>query len=255
MWRFIVVLLLVISGCTRYARPRSLESDPAIVLSRIEARRQVLPTLAVDARASYYAPEGARKGAVVLVVQRPAALRFEALSPTDDLVAILTSDGERFTQHERGSDLCHTGPACPRNIGRLLPLPLRGEDIVHVLLGGTPLIAHTAAEVGWDEDDGLAVLRLRGDGVEQEIGADPCSWEVYRSEIRKGGDVVMSLTFDDWRPVGDARLPHVLQALMPAQDVDLKLVYRAVDPGVEVDAETFRYPCPAGTRPVELPCE
>lgn len=260
MLRTILLLPLLLAtlapGCTRYARPRSLETDPARALALIEARRQAIPRLAVDARASYYAPEGARKGSVVLVLQRPASLRFEALTPTDDLVAILTSDGERFTQYERGSDACYTGPACPRNIARLLPLPLAGEDIVHVLLGGTPIIEHTSAEVDWDEDEGLAVLRLHGaGGVVQEIGADPCSWEVWRSEITKDGDTVMLLTLEDWKSVGDARLPQELQVLMPEQDVDLKLVYRAVDRGVEVDADTFRYTCPAGTKPVELPCE
>lgn len=251
-----ILLLLAIGGCTRYARPRSLEVDPVRALARVEARRQVLPRLAVDARASYYAPEGARKGSVVLVLERPASLRFEALSPTDDLLAILTSDGERFTQYERGADVCHTGPACARNVARLLPIPLRGEDVVHVLLGGSPIIDATPVEVGWDEDEGLAVLRLEGkDGVAQEIAADPCSWEVWRSEVTKDGDTVMRLTFDGWEGGPEARLPREVRVEMPAQDVDLKLVYRAVDPDVELEDDTFRYACPSGTQAVELPCD
>lgn len=248
-------LLLALPGCTKYARPRSLETDPTRALERIEARRQAVPKLAVDARASYYANSEARKGTVVLVLKRPASLRFEALTPTDDLIAILTADGERFTQYERGADVCHTGPACPRNVARLLPIPLRAEDVVHVLLGGTPVIAGAPVDVGWDEDEGLAVLRIAGEGTEQVIGADPCSWEVWSSEITRGGETVLRLTFDGWEGPSGARAPREVRVEVPPEDVDLKLVYRAVDPDVEVDAETFRYQCPSGVTAVELPCD
>lgn len=256
--RFIGALALVacaLPSCSRYARPRSLETDPAVAEARILARRGVLPRLSIDARASYYADDGARKGTVVMVLERPAKVRFEALTPTDDMLAILTSDGERFVQYERGSNLCNTGDACPENVARLVPIPMRGEDLVDVLLGGTPLIAATKRSLRWDSSDGFLVLELAGDaGVVQEVSVDPCSYELYRSEVLRGGDTVFVISMDGWHDVGGARLPTEIRFEMPERDIDLKLVYRAVDPNVDTDESTFRFTCPEGTVEQLHPC-
>jgi outer membrane lipoprotein-sorting protein len=249
--------LLVAPACSRYARPRSAETDPAKVEARILSNRNEIPRIAADSRATYYGPEGARKGTVVVVVEQPDKVRFEALSPTDDLIAILTSDGERFVQWERGSDVCFTGPSCPQNVSRLVPIPMRSDQLVDVLLGSSPLIEATRSEVDWDGSDGLLLLRLFGEGgLVQEVGVDPCSYELYRSVLEKDGDLVFELTVDGWAEVTPgARLPRELRLEMPEQDVDLKIEYRSVSADVDVDETTFRFACPEGTRTQELPCE
>jgi len=178
-----------------------------------------------------------------------------ALTPTDDMVAVLATDGQRFTSFERGADVCYRGPACPENVGRLLPLALPPADVTRLLLGGAPAPAHASATVGWDARVGAYRLVREIAGGTQDIWVAHGTGDVLRTTVSRGGARVVEVDFEDVRIVSGQRLPHVLRVRMTEGDVDLRIVYREVDVNVDLSDDAFQLPCPEGMTEATLPCE
>jgi outer membrane lipoprotein-sorting protein len=225
------------------------------VLAKVTERTSRLHSLSVEARVSYYGKDGARKAKAVILARRPAALHFSVYSPTDDLLAVLASDGEHFTSFERGAPTCYTGRSCAENIGHFSFFPLEGELLVEALLGGVPLIWSRKASVTWDASSGTYRVELIGSRkVTQSIWVTQGTWEVVRTEILRAGVLEISIAFEDVKTVGGSRLPHTISMKMPERELDLRVRYREVDLNTKIDDEAFQIPCPDGTSTQTLLC-
>ncbi len=253
-----VSLALILTGCptpTIPAPPDAL-TDPVAVLESTRVRLASIQSLSLEARASYYAGGQARKGKVIILARRPASLHFSTLSPTDDLLGVLASDGERFMSFERGASTCYVGDACPENVGRMLPLRMEGAAVVDLLMGGAPVIAHFESKVIWDNRAGAYKLELQGEGgLVERLWIEHGTGLVRKAELRRHGKLELELVYKDYAKVSEHSLPHTLELVMTKGDVDLKIRYREVDLNTDIDDEAFAIPCPAGTTEQTLPCE
>ncbi|MCA9516255.1 MAG: DUF4292 domain-containing protein [Myxococcales bacterium] len=249
--------LATLAGCPSgdVDPPSDVLTDPGAVIELATRDVAGLRTLAVEARATQYSDAQVIKGKLAILVSRPASVHFSGLSPTDDVVSVLATDGDRFTSFERGGKVCYTGRACPTNVGRLVPIAMEPEQLASVLFGRPPVIAHAGETVTWDRGAGAYRLELEGqDGVTQRLWVTHGRGEVKRAQLVKDGKVQVDLAYDDFGDEGGFRLPHRLDVKMKKGDVDLRLVYRDVDVNLELDAGAFRIPCPEGIRVEELPC-
>ena len=89
--------ICLLAGCPQGAHvsaPADALTDAGSVLALVADQSARKQRLVVEARISYYGDEGARKAKAIILARRPAALHVSALSPTDDMVAVLASDGE-----------------------------------------------------------------------------------------------------------------------------------------------------------------
>ncbi|MCB9730211.1 MAG: DUF4292 domain-containing protein [Deltaproteobacteria bacterium] len=247
------------SGCRtrRTPLPDDALTEPAQVLALVRAHAEgagAIHSLSAEARVSFYSAHGARKGKMIILARRPASLHFSALSPTDDLVAFLASDGERFTSFERGSDVCEVGPACARNVGRLLPIPMEGAELVGLLVGQVPVIEHERAVMSWDARAGAYRLDLQDGARQQRLWVEHGSGAVRRVELWRGDEREVSVAYDDRHLHGGIDLPHEIRVEAARDAIDLKVRYREVELNGTLDDDAFAIPCPEGTRAVEAPC-
>ncbi len=248
----------MLAGCPtpEHPRPPDALTEPEAVLAAAAAIVAPIQSLMVEARVSYYGKDGAKKAKMVILARRPADLHFSALSPTDDLISVLAADGERFSSFERGAKVCYVGRACPRNIGRLLPIAMEGEEVFNVLAGGTPLINAHTTRLEWDGRAGAHRVDLVGDyGAEQSVWIEHPTGSVLRSVIRQGTLIVVDIAFEDFADVEGQRLPHVISIKMSRNDVDLKIKYREVDLNTDIADDAFTIPCPTAASEETLPCE
>lgn len=234
--------------------PPELLEDPKAVLDLMHQRLAPLKSVAIVARASYYGEGGSKKGTTILLGRRPASVRFDALTPTDELIATLASDGRTFVSFERGAKTCDTGPSCPANLSRMLPLRMEGADILTALLGGAPVIRHKEASVAWDRDAGAYRVRLVGDDATERIWIAPKTGVVKKADLIRGGKTVLTLTFDDFEQSGGHWLPRELHFEMDEPEVDLKIKYREVDLNVDLEDDAFAIQCPEGTTTRQALC-
>lgn len=252
--------LLMLTGCPTppTAPPEDGWVTPDEVLAAVRARDALARSLATEARVSSYSDQGARKGKMVIVARRPASVHFSAMSPTDDLVAVLVSDGARFTAFERGGDVCHVGKSCPENVGRLLPLRMHDDEVVGLLLGGAPIIAYEDASVAWDGRSDTYRLTVRASSPEgdlvQDLWVAPKTAQVARTRLTQGGREVLSLEFADVRTVAGVPFPHRVHFRRKDGNVDMRITYRDIELNGAVSDDAFAIPCPEGTRIEELQC-
>ncbi|TNF33638.1 MAG: DUF4292 domain-containing protein [Deltaproteobacteria bacterium] len=248
--------LLSSAGCPHvYDPPEDVLTEPAAVIALV-SREAGPKTAAIAARATQYSDQGVIKGKLEILLARPDSVYFAGLSPTDDVVSVLATDGERFTTFERGAKACYTGLACPENVGRLVPIALRPDQLLGVLVGAPPLIAHGVERASWDKKVGAYRLELEGQGgLVQRLWVAHGTGDVRRAQLLEQGKVTVDLTYEDWSKEGAYRLPHQLDVKMKRGDVDLRLIYRTIDVDLALEPAAFQVQCPAGTDVRVLPCD
>lgn len=258
---------LWLSGCPSDGRdpPREPLTTPEAVLERARAFLATGPAHAIlEARASQYSDAGGIKGKVEILLARPGRVRFTGLSPTDDLVSVLATDGQRFTAFERGQKSCWVGRACAANVGRFTGFALEPDELLGVLIGRPPLIAYDQATLGWDR----AVGGYRVDlvGTSAALGGDKGKvvrlfvghedGRILGLQVRAGAKVEVDVRYDDWRRVGEHGdlMPGRVDVRMARGSTDLRIVYRDIDVATPIEDAAFVFECPTGTTLEEQPC-
>ncbi|MFT7582039.1 MAG: outer membrane lipoprotein-sorting protein [Myxococcota bacterium] len=253
-----VVFAVLASACPspRHAPPSEALTDASEVLALAQAARATAPkSLIIEARATQYSTDGALKGTLDILVRRPAAVHFSALSPTGDVLSVLGTDGNQFTSFERGASVCYTGRACPQNVGRLVPMAMEPATLAAVLMGEAPIIAHTRKVLEWDTEVGTYRLVLTGNGAtEERLWVDHKTGKIRRAELRENGKVTVTLRYSEYGKVGSYTLPKRLNVKMARRDVDLQIDYREVDADLDINDSAFVLTCPKGARVETLPC-
>ena len=163
-----LLMCAMLAGCASIPRPKQPFVDPAQALTFHQLARERVQSIRAEARVDQRGSEGRIKGTVLMFVQRPDRVRFDAMTQFGP-AAILTSTGERFAYADLRNRRFLTGATCPKNIARMLNMPLRVDQTTALLLGGTPVIDHVQAQIDWN-DGGFYRVELRGrDGGSQEI--------------------------------------------------------------------------------------
>jgi hypothetical protein len=254
----VVVLGLIVASCAggQRALPSGGPTTAQAVLDLAMAR-PVPQTLQGMGRLEAYVKKDARKATLLLVVQQPASIQFQALAPTLDLMALLSTDGQRFLSFERGGGQCLTGPACPRNMARLVPIALPPAELAQMLLGRPPILQSGEKTLHWDEERALYRIDIGpADGTHQQVfvrPADPAKKEGVRfagTVMYRGKERIGSVQYDGSSAGGVPAKLH-----FKAPDVDVSLELRDVVADQPVQETVFQVQCPEGMKIVELSCE
>src|SRR5260370_31126294 len=107
-------------------------------------------------------------------VQRQRSMRLEGLTPLGDPAAVLVADQDRFALLDLRNNVFYRGPATPQNLSRLLPAPLRDEELVSLITGAIPDLPESRPTSSQRDGDGYP-LPLAAAGVRQHVspGGDP----------------------------------------------------------------------------------
>ena len=129
--------------------------------------------------------------------------------------------------------------------------------MVELLTGGVLLFHYEESSVDWDGEVGAYRLVLTSDrfgGSRQQVWVAHGTGDVVASHAVVDGVTRFDLRFDDFHAHGDARIPHQLEAKIPTDNVDLRIVYRDIDVNTEVDPSAFSIPCPKAMTRERLFC-
>lgn len=231
-------------------------TDPMVILRALQKPTPVRSLSALP-RVEYYSTQQVRKGSVDVLVERPASIHFEALSPTGNMLQILTSDGVTIALFGRGQKICYRGKACPGNISRLLPIYMRGADVVGLLMGNVPLIRHTSRQLRFDRESGNYELTLSDPARhwQQRILVRPTDLLPVVSEVLLRGKRHYILELKKQRLFGSVTIPMRINFKMPHHRTDMAIKLRDVKLNVKTTLRAFRFQCPDGVAQRQLRCE
>lgn len=250
----VVVGLLACSGTQKL--PANGPKTAADVLGRA-LKRPLVSSLQGMSRLESYVDGDAKKADVLLRIARPNKAQFQALTPTLDMIAVLSTDGDRFASFERGADRCYTGKACAENIARLVPIALPPGEMVDAMLGRPPLLQTHKKALAWDGDKGAYVVTLGPtlDGHTQKVWIRPGDFRFVAAIVYRQKKRIVSIAYGGHDKVCKGCPPQLMRMKVAATKTDMSLSLREVEVNEEIEADAFAPTCPAGTVPVELPCQ
>jgi hypothetical protein len=270
-----LALAALATGCVTTIPATRLPANdprPAALLEAWRAHALERSALQAVARLAIDAPgegDGGRDVALRskqrMWLARPAQMRVEVLGFLDTTLAVLVTDGERYSLFESSEQRLQEGLVYPELLWDAAHLALTPAEAVEVILGAP------------DPDAGLtpAAAYLVGERVRIEL-ADPgghvrrvvefgAAGELRRlAQSDERGDVVWEALFDDFVEIdgapfardvalrsssGRARAELVLRAIELNPDVPAD-IFRLRPPGSRLDPET-RSEVPAAARAVE----
>jgi outer membrane lipoprotein-sorting protein len=260
--------LFLASACGGATCPTQLIRDPAqaIAAQRTSVSATPIRSLRAEAKIDQRGREGRIKGRILMFVERPDRVRFDAMTQFGPAL-ILTSDGQNFALTEFQDNRFTTGPACARNIQRVVGVALSSSEVASVLLGDPPLIDATAEGLtcGGDghyllqqraKDGGRAELALRVH--EGDRNAPPDKQRLYLASATlfdSRGTRLYRVRYEDYKKVDRAELPHTvrIEDFASGSDALLRLEDVAID--VRVPEGAFTQTARAGLRVEEVRCE
>ncbi len=252
-----ILLLVVLWGCSPgVALPDPLIEDPLEMAANLSTDKAPDSFLA-EARIEFYADGKARKGKVLIMVEPPDKLRFEVLSFTDDLLALLVVNSEGFGYFERGAKACHAGRLCAAPQISQMPMASDPALLANLLLGKIPLLTNPAEQtVEFSTEDGTYHLVLKkGDHV-QTVRVAPDGKRVVEASLELNGKTRYKITFEGSMNVDGRQVPRRLRLESPedANDSDISVDYREFEFNVKFHGDPFEFRCPKGVDTRQWDC-
>lgn len=240
------LLALVVAGCATLPPRQPPAEDARRALARLAAGWATFSDLRALAEVTVRRGEDRQRLTGVLLVKRPASVRFEALSPFGQPVLLVTVHDGRLTAWDLQQNEVLTGPATAQSIGRTLGLPLDPEDLVAVLAGraAPPRDLRVAAVLPPDEH-GTSLEVVDGDR-RRRIWLDPASGAVRRMSM-DGGRIELVVTYR-WRQGAPWGFDLVAEPL----GVTGSVAYRDVVLDGGIDPDRFVLTPPKGAKTREL---
>jgi hypothetical protein len=259
--------LLALTACGGASCPKQLISDPSVALASRHYDPSAIRSLRAEAKVDQRSKEGRVKGRVLMFVERPDHVRFDAMTQFGPAL-VLSSDGETFALSDFKEKRFLTGPACERNIARLIGVAISGEAVTRVLLGDLP--EHPAAQetVSCSGAGGYALERRAPDGSRQRIElavheadmAKPSAEQ--RSELRQvtflngAGKPLYQVRYEDYKVVaGGVRLPFTVRIEDFTNGSDALLRFQSIDLNVRVPEGAFAQEASPGLALEEVSCD
>jgi len=217
-------------------------------LARLAARGRGLRAASGFARVEAWRDGQRVRLQQVVLAERPARLRVETLSPFDQPISYLATDGERLTLYVLGEQRFLTGRATAANVGRLFPLALAPAEVVEALLGGLPLPAGDKA-LTWNGDEARYELTARAEtgGVLATAWLRPDDLAPMRVEAAGTPETGRwSLEVVGWEEQGGHLLPGRVRFRMERGETEVRFRWTDVRCNPDLPAEAWQIEPPAG---------
>lgn len=266
----IAALALMAQACGGLPCPTIEHTDARVALRYHESMRQPLTAIRAEARVDQRGNDGRVRGTVLMFVQTPDHVRFDAMTQFGP-AAILTSDGLDFALTDLRDNRYLHGPACPSNIARLLGIPLSAHDTTAFLLGRTPVIEADDSSITCIGDATYQIVMRGSDGRRQEIELQVREADLnaplleqrlrlLRSELFDArGHTVWRATYDDYRvvPVGEmgVAVPFWVRIEQPRQGSDTLVRFEEITVNPEIPNEVFTQSPRPGIKQEHVICD
>ncbi len=259
-------LMSAACGTTAATCPAARITDPKQALLRQQQEKAGLRSLRAEARVDQRGREGRIKGRVMMFVERPDRVRFDAVTQFGPALT-LTSDGDNFALSDFKDNRFLTGKACERNIARMIGVALSGRDVASILLGESPLLEANHESMAC-RDGSYVIERKAQDGSRQEL-----ELSVYAEDVQKppeeqrlrlvrasvwdaAGKAMFRVRYEDYTVTSSGvELPKTVRIDDYVNDADALLRFSSLDVNVNVPADAFSQAPRAGLSVEEISCE
>lgn len=255
---FVSTLCLVACG---HSQTKRTYATPAAddLLAAVQSRQKAATSLNLQTRTTSWLGGDRVRATVLMLVQRPGKLRFEAEVSLKGTVAALTTDGTNFALLDMERNEFRQGPACPQNVASLVRIPLAPHEIAAILLGDAPLSAQAKlVATDWDAENSAESLTFETKGAAGPsmlrvlVRKQPQGWAVVgvqgRAANAYGKQGWWRVRYEDLTLHDAVYFPGVIRFAEPNasfdEGVEIKIKDRRINP--EIPNESFHLAPPPG---------
>ena len=226
-------LVFAYAGCPCKSIDRSYPQPTAEeILGHLGEERDAVRSFKTDSTMDYWVGDDRFRGTVLVMGEKGAKVRMNALRPDDATAVDLACDGTDFVLVDQMNNCVLSGPCTADSIAQLLRVPLAPDDFLYLALGTTPVIEGAKGTVRWDDKHGREIVELTGaGGMKQRIEVDgrdgKKTWDLLKSEVRGAdGKVIWTAEHKEYRAItGDDgkayRVPGKSMFKTPKEKSDL----------------------------------
>ena len=253
-----LVLLAVLVACgsngtgVKYKSPAKLRTAEEVI-AQLRETRESRKAFRAESVMDYWLGGQRVKGTVLVMGTTQRQVRFNAISPQNDVLADMACDGQDFALVNMQKNCQLSGPCNKQSIATFLRVELEPEDVLHLALGTVPVPPQSTGKVTWDASKGHEVVELTSPEGTQKIRIDARNGkrDVVSSELSRDGKVVWSVENADFEEVKDEaggahRLPAKTRFKSPTQDADLLVEWKQRTVNPTIDATKFKVAIPEG---------
>ncbi len=227
MRSWMVVVALTLLGCPgRYARPDDFSADPAPFFEALAKRSEAVKSLTAQLGLEVWSGDDRVRLRQLVALRRPDHLRIDSLSPFDQPLSTLVSDGERLEIYSLEEKRFYVGRASPSNLARLIPIELAPDELVALLRGDVPVTQHEEVAVSWDDDQGWYQLDLSGPEARQRVHFEAKTWHVMAVQAWRGDTVRYIARFAEYVGEGHAAIPTRMRFEVPSESLRVDVEVR-----------------------------
>jgi len=243
--------VIAIAACSgaKTAKPAHTPTVPEIV-DRLAKARSALTAFRGDSTMDYWLSGQRAKGEVLVMGKVGRFVRFAALSPAGgSTLAEMACDGANFVYVDYQNNCVLSGPCDAQSVAIFFGIELEPDDFLHLALGTPPVIADATGQVTWDGGKGAWKVALASSEGKQNLfvtdGGDVLESELVGSD----GKVRWSVANTDFKKLagsGEARVPMKSRFKSPAQQQDLLVEWKELEPNAQLPPEGFKLEPPSG---------
>jgi hypothetical protein len=246
-----LALAMLAAGCPKAPEIAGPPPDPGALYIQAKKAHAVPATLSCDAKAFVDAPENGGRYTLHVSVKRPASIRLEAITPMGDPAAVLVADKGQFALLDLRHNVFYRGPSTPENLSRLIPAPLRDDELVSLITGDIPELPDSRPDAAAREGDGYRLL-MTSPKLRQEVtlGGDLRLVAVRRTDAQN--TLLWEVTLDEHDDASGAEVARLLHLEAPQDKVKVDLRLRNVLAGKPPPSGAFLLGVPPGMRVEEV---
>lgn len=266
----VLLPLLTFTNCAHNVPKRTYPQPPTEeLLSALSAHERAVTRLNLQTRTTSWLGGDRVAATVLMLVDRAGKLRFEAEVSLKGTVAALTTDGSTFQLLDLDRNEFHQGPACPRNVARLVRIPLQAHEIAAILLGDAPLgPGRRLVAADWDGEFGAERLEFEiptREGGHRRVRAllrkHKTGWSIVGVEGFTGSGSGRRgwwrVRYEDHEAVAGVLMPNRIRFAEPGagfdEGVDIRVRDRRMNP--EIPEADFRLTPPPNMFVDVLECD
>jgi len=254
MMRYLALFLLILcAGCAaRPVAPLPLPPDlETELVARLEQNADAFRSLEGVAKVRVVSGGKTVSGTQVLFAEKPDHLRAEVLTPFGSPLLMLATDGTALTAMVPGENRFYRGEATSSSLMRFTRMPLKLEDLVHILLYQVPVIGHDRRSLEVEDGEVYRLTLVDGDGRRQELRFD-AELNLVEAAYFWRDELQLQVNYDRFDP-GAPPFPRTAALEMPAMKVNASVAFSEVETNVAIPRERFLLTAPPGVEILPLP--
>lgn len=193
--------------------------------------------------------ENSMIGSQVLLVEKPDRFRVETLSLFGSPLLLLAADGDNLRVLLPSYNRYYTGLATAENLSHFVPIPLKLNDLVSVLLYQPPLINASQQESFALEKGGWLLVR-RDATLRQELVFND---ERHLVEVAylENDSLFLQVNYGQFAQA-PVRFPHLFEIKLPARETTIRIEFSDLEANGKLRPGVFRIDPPSGVTILSL---